>query len=488
LPPSTTDDRAVGAPGVSPLGGTVRAVVVVAAGSGTRLAQGRPKAFVEVAGRSILERSLEAVFASPVPTHVVVVVPAALVDEATVLGRGVAGVAADHVTVVVGGDSRQTSVAAGLAVVAPGVRTVLVHDCARPFTPTAQFDLVAETVEATGHGVVPGLPVTDTIKKVSAGGAGRVVGTVDRSELVAVQTPQGFPRAELDVAYASAAATAREVEAADDEAPVEFTDDAALFAAAGHEVVVVAGDPAAFKITTSWDLRRAETLVAERAGASGASSAADGVRAAADRLRTGLGVDVHAFDADEPLHLGLLHFPGEAGLAGHSDGDAVAHAVVDALLSAAGLGDIGSVFGTSDPRFAGASGEVFLTAALERLTHAGFDVVNVAVQVIGNRPRVGGRRLEMEARLIEVVGAPVSVSATTTDGLGFTGRTEGVTAIATALVSVVEPRERTAPPRGTSTTSIGDQPDQPDQTEQTEQPGQTDQPDQTDTTETDRSA
>ena len=185
---------------------------------------------------------------------------------------------------------------------------------------------------------------------------------------------------------------------------------------------------------------------------------------------------MHAFDADEPLHLGLLHFPDEAGLAGHSDGDAVAHAVVDALLSAAGLGDIGSVFGTSDPRFAGASGEVFLTAALERLTHAGFDVVNVAVQVIGNRPRIGARRLEMEARLIEVVGAPVSVSATTTDGLGFTGRGEGVTAIATALVSVVEPRERTAPPRGTSTTGTGDQPDQ------------TDRPDQTDTTETDRSA
>jgi 2-C-methyl-D-erythritol 4-phosphate cytidylyltransferase/2-C-methyl-D-erythritol 2,4-cyclodiphosphate synthase len=482
LPPSTTDDRAVGAPGVSPLGGTVRAVVVVAAGSGTRLAQGRPKAFVEVAGRSILARSLEAVFASDVPTHVVVVVPADLVDEATALVHGVAGVAADHVTVVVGGDTRQQSVALGLAVVAPAVRTVLVHDCARPFTPTAQFDLVAETVESTGHGVVPGLPVTDTIKKVAAGGAGRVVGTVDRSELVAVQTPQGFPRAELDDAYAAAVGTpvAGAAEAA---LVTEFTDDAALFAAAGHEVVVVAGDPAAFKITTSWDLRRAETLVAERAADSAAAGpvaaapvAAAGPRVSADRLRTGLGVDVHAFDAAEPLHRGLLHCAGAAGLAGHSDGDAVAHAIVDALLSAAGLGDIGSVFGTSDPRFAGAGGEVFLTAALERLTHAGFDVVNVAVQVIGNRPRVGARRLEMEARLMEAVGAAVSVSATTTDGLGFTGRGEGVTAIATALVSVVEPRERTAPPRGPSAA------DPQDQT------GQTDQPDQPDTTETDRSA
>jgi 2-C-methyl-D-erythritol 4-phosphate cytidylyltransferase/2-C-methyl-D-erythritol 2,4-cyclodiphosphate synthase len=474
LPPSTTDDRAVGAPGVSSLGGTARAVVVVAAGSGTRLAQGRPKAFVEVAGRSILARSLETVFASAVPAHVVVVVPAALVDEATALVHEVAGVAADHVSVVVGGDTRQASVAAGLAVVAPSVRTVLVHDCARPFVPASQFDLVAESVEATGHGVVPALPVTDTIKKIDAGGAGRVVGTVDRSELVAVQTPQGFPRAELDAAYAAAEA--------------EHTDDAALYAAAGHEVVVVAGDPSAFKITTTWDLRRAEALVAEGAATATATAgtvdldaarpAAGGARAAAERLRTGLGVDVHAFDPAEPMHLGLLHFPGEAGLAGHSDGDAVAHAVVDALLSAAGLGDIGSVFGTSDPRFAGAGGEVFLTAALERLTHAGFDVVNVAVQVVGNRPRLASRRLEMEARLIEVVGAPVSVSATTTDGLGFTGRGEGVTAIATALVSVVEPQERTAPPRGPSAA-----------TEPASCPtDQTDPTHQTDLTETDRLA
>jgi len=146
------------------------------------------------------------------------------------------------------------------------------------------------------------------------------------------------------------------------------------------------------------------------------------------------------------MRLGLLDFADEPGLAGHSDGDAVAHAVVDALLSAAGLGDIGTMFGTDDPRFAGASGEVFLAAAVERLTHAGVDVVNVAVQVVGDRPRLSARRLEMEARLIEVVGAPVSVSATTTDGLGFTGRREGLQAIATALVSVLEPGERTAPP------------------------------------------
>ena len=429
--PSTTDDRTAGS-----LTGVARAVVVVAAGSGTRLGLGTPKAFVEVGGRSILARSLDAVLASAVPTQVVVVVPQELVAEATALVEQAAGHVADHATVVVGGATRQASVAAGLEALAPDVATVLVHDGARPFTPTAQFELVASTVEATGLGVVPGLPVTDSIKRVDDERV--VVGTVDRAELVAMQTPQGFPREALVTAFA--------------EARAEHTDDAALFAAAGHEVVVVDGDPVAFKITTRWDLQRAETIAAGRAAAEPADPGASPATAADPRLRpatslrTGLGVDVHAYDAAQPMRLGLLDFADEPGLAGHSDGDAVAHAVVDALLSAAGLGDIGTMFGTDDPRFAGASGEVFLAAAVERLTHAGVDVVNVAVQVVGDRPRLSARRLEMEARLIEVVGAPVSVSATTTDGLGFTGRREGLQAIATALVSVLEPGERTASP------------------------------------------
>ncbi|KQM29225.1 MULTISPECIES: 2-C-methyl-D-erythritol 4-phosphate cytidylyltransferase [unclassified Frigoribacterium] len=415
--PSTPDDRSVDDGGVHTPFAAGRAVVVVAAGSGTRLALGKPKAFVEVAGRSILERSLDAVFASAVPTQVVVVVPEALVDESRTLVDALAGPARDYASVVVGGATRQQSVAAGLTALGPDVETVLVHDCARPFTPTAQFDLVATTVEASGDGVVPGLPVTDTIKRVDSDAA-FVVDTVDRSELVAMQTPQGFPRAALDHAYATAS--------------VEHTDDAALFAAAGHRVRVVAGDPVAFKITTPWDLRRAETIVAETEATRPGPEASGGP---APRLLTGVGTDVHAFDAAQPMHLGLLHFPGEAGLAGHSDGDAVAHAIVDALLSAAGLGDIGSSFGTDDPRFAGASGDVFLTATLELLAAAGAAPVNVAVQVVGNRPRLSSRRVEMQAGLTRVVGAPVSVSATTTDGLGFTGRGEGVAVIATALVT-----------------------------------------------------
>ena len=388
------------------------AVIVVAAGSGTRLGHTEPKAFVPLGSSTILAIAVDAALGMRETPHLVLVVPADRVDETRERFGDVAAVASAPLDVVPGGTTRQQSVARGLAVLPRVVDTVLVHDAARPLTPSIVFDEVAAAVRARGHGIIPALDVVDTIKRV--GRDGRVIETVDRSELAAVQTPQGFPREALDEAYATAGA--------------EHTDDAALVASAGLPVDVVPGDARAFKVTLPSDLRRAEQLVAgeTRASASPARLAP----------RIGTGIDVHAFAADEttPLWLAGLEWPGERGLAGHSDGDAASHAVCDALLAAAGLGDVGGIFGTSDPALEGAHGEVFLRETLRRVREAGFVVGNVTVQLVGNRPKLAPRRAEAEALLSGILGAPVSVSATTSDALGFTGRGEGVAAIATALL------------------------------------------------------
>lgn len=377
-------------------------VVLVAAGSGARLAAGRPKAFVAIGGRTMLERAVRGVLDSGIPAQLIVVAPGDHLERTAAIVDAVADAGA---LVVAGAPTRQGSVAAGLAALGDGIRTVLVHDAARCLTPPEVFSRVVAAVEATGAGVLPVLPVTDTIKRVDADA---VVATVDRDELRAVQTPQGFPRAELVAAYAGA--------------DREHTDDGALYAAAGHAVRTVEGAADAFKITTAWDLRRAGELV----GASGA-------------LRTGIGVDVHAIDRSVELWLGGLLWPGEPGLAGHSDGDAALHAICDALLSAAGLGDIGGRFGTEDPRFAGARSDVFVRETLLLLAAEGLAVVNVAVEIVAERPRIGPRRAELERHLSDLVGAPVAVAGTTSDRLGVTGRGEGIAAVATALLRASAP-------------------------------------------------
>ena len=402
------------------------AIVVVAAGSGTRLGAAEPKAFVAIDDASILRHCLRGVFRAR-PAQVVVVAPETHLDEAREAVLAEAGSAADRVSVVAGGSTRQSSVAAGLAVLNPRVETVLVHDAARALTPPEVIDRVAEAVRATGHGVLPVLDVVDTIKRTVGDD---IVASVDRTELAAAQTPQGFPRRALIDAYANAT--------------TDFTDDTAVVAEAGLPVHRVSGSEDSFKITTPSDLARARDLVRRASQnqpttdeAGDESEMADRIRDARQPLlpRVGVGTDVHAFGGEGTLWLAGLEWPGEPALSGHSDGDAVAHAIVDAVLNAAGLGDIGTHFGTARPEFAGAHADAFLGETARILADAGWRIGNVSVQMQAQRPKFAPRRIAAEAALTAALGAPVSVSATTTDGLGFTGRTEGVQVFAVAMVA-----------------------------------------------------
>lgn len=379
------------------------AVIVVAAGSGTRLAAEVPKAFVSLAGRTLLEHTLHNIVLLPGPVQIVVVVPESHLLEAPHIAENVSQGLSDQITFVAGGATRHASVEAGLAQLNKDIEVVLIHDAARALTPPEQFADVEMAVRATGAGIIPALPVVDSLKQVDFSGS--VLGIAERDLLKAAQTPQGFPKAELLAAFQAADAN-------------DYTDDAAVFAAHGGAVTTIPGDEMAFKITTAWDLRRAELLVGSR-----------------DHTRlVGLGIDVHAFGPNDGLWLAGLYWPEEKELSGHSDGDAVSHAICDALLSAAQLGDIGSRFGTDDPQYEGASGEVFVRAAVDLLHKEGFAPVNVSVQIVGNKPRFATRRTEAEAVITSWVGAPVSLGATTTDGLGFTGKGEGIAVIATALI------------------------------------------------------
>jgi 2-C-methyl-D-erythritol 4-phosphate cytidylyltransferase/2-C-methyl-D-erythritol 2,4-cyclodiphosphate synthase len=371
------------------------AVIVVAAGSGSRLSSSLPKAFVSLAGQPLLHYVVNRMSEWTKWASLVLVVPEGYEAPARALSSHL-----DSVHVVTGGETRGASVQSGLDALPAGVTHVLIHDAARLLMPLEVFDRVLDELESGAKAVIPHIPVVDTLVTVDGSST---QGDIDRDALGAVQTPQGFDLELLLQAYASAAG--------------EFTDDAAVMRSAGYDVVGVSGDPRGFKITYPDDLVRAESLLGENSVP-----------------LVAVAMDVHQFDSTEPLWLAGLEWPGESGLSGHSDGDAVVHAIVDAILQAAGLGDLGTHFGTSRPEFAGEKSRVFLEHTLGLLEEKSLQVSSVAVQIVANAPKIGPRREEAQVTLSGLVGAPVSISATTSDGLGFTGRGEGLLAIATAVL------------------------------------------------------
>ena len=371
------------------------AAIIAGAGMGHRLGAQIPKALIQIQGITLLERAF--ISLSKVVDEIIITAPEGYEEQF----KAIVGQSAEVIT---GGVLRSDSIRVALKALSPSVESVLIHDAARALASSALATRVLSDVQSGQSAVIPVLKVIDTIKEIDRDGFVRA--TPDRSSLVAAQTPQGFNRQVLERAHS----------ASDD-----ATDDAALVEAIGVKVKTIEGEASAFKITTKEDIGQALLLLSP-----------------IDRnFKVGLGVDAHAFssDQDRKLWLAGLLWPEQVGVDGYSDGDVAAHAICDALFSAARLGDLGSNFGVDDPKYQGASGETLLKEALEKITSAGYETGNVSVQIVCNKPKIGPRRAEAIKALSKALGgAEVSVSATSTDGLGFTGQGLGISALATALL------------------------------------------------------
>jgi len=389
--------------------------VLVAAGAGRRM--GGDKLWNDLWGRPVWRWGLDALLSVPDVARVVVVVPPGAAER---FAAALPADAGERVTFVDGGERRIDSVVAGLqALTAAAVADetpVLVHDAARPGVPAEVLRAVLDAVRG-GAAAIPVVAVPDSLKSVAADG--RVLGNMDRESLVAAQTPQGATLVALRSALEEAHAWGRDV-----------TDEAAALTTAGYTVHTVPGLLAGRKLTEPDDLALLRGAVAAWAAPFAARQVEPGQRA-------GVGFDAHRFEAGRPLRLGGLEFPGEPGLAGHSDGDAALHALIDALLGAATAGDIGSLYPAEDDRWRKADSGDLLRGAVTGLAAAGWRPVAVDLTIVAAHPAIAPRRDEMRARIGTLLGLSpddVSVKGTTSDGLGFAGR-EGIAAFAVAIVA-----------------------------------------------------
>jgi 2-C-methyl-D-erythritol 4-phosphate cytidylyltransferase/2-C-methyl-D-erythritol 2,4-cyclodiphosphate synthase len=374
------------------------AAIIVAAGSGSRAGAGVSKQWRTVAGKAVARWSAEAFFAAGAKT-VVVVAPGGEMHTARDLLGDLKGLA-----LVPGGSTRALSVMAGLAAIDAEDQIVMVHDAARPFLATAHIQALLAALEGA-DGAILALPMADTVKRQGADGG---VETAPRDGLWRAQTPQAFRAAPLRAAYAAWR---------QDEAP---TDDAGVMEAAGGRVRLVPGDPILFKLTYPEDFAMAERLAGT-----------------ARITRTGQGIDAHRLGPGDGVWLCGVKIAHDRELIGHSDADAGLHAITDAILGAIGAGDIGDHFPPTDPQWRGAPSHIFLRHAADLARQGGGRLVNVDVTLVCEKPRIKPHRQAMRERLGEILDLPVdrvSVKATTTEGMGYTGREEGILAQAIACV------------------------------------------------------
>lgn len=380
---------------------TTCTALIVAGGTGQRFGAERPKQYLDLAGKPILRRTVEAFLRHPAVSSVQLVIDPAWRGACD---AAVAGL--DLPDPVSGGATRQDSVRNGLEAIAArgGCDRVLIHDAARPLIDAATITAVIAALDAA-PGAIAAVPVADTLKR---GAAGAVTATIDRDGLWRAQTPQGFRFPLILDAHRAAAGLA-------------LTDDAAVAERAGLAVALVPASEENFKVTTPDDLVRASRVLMASLG----------------DVRTGSGYDVHRFTEGDFVTLCGLRVPHGQGLDGHSDADVGLHALTDALLGALAAGDIGSHFPPSDPQWRGADSATFLRHAADLVAARGGAIAHVDVTIICERPKIGPHRAAMAARVAAILGIAVdrvSVKATTTERLGFTGRGEGIAAQAVATI------------------------------------------------------